>query len=617
MSLEQIRHRLETDYPYYAERCLKIIHRTKKLKLVGKPAQMRIEAALEAQRAAGKPQRVIIPKARREGVSTWIEGKLVHHTTTRAHRKALVVAHNKKTAAELHEMAVIMYANLPNETIAGLQLKPPIAAQEKGSELKFGERSRVRRAAGELGLNSSLLVDTAGEVETGRGFEYHDLHLSEIAFWDDIVGKLRSIFQTVEDDPDTLIAIESTANGRNHFYKMCKDAERGDSDYTLVFLAWFEEPNYRRPFIREDDRAELVDSIGTGEWGDGEGELIELMGSAPYSMGYEEILERLNWRRWAIMNRCAGDLRTFHQEYPSTLEEAFLATSGQVFSQAMVARARTRAAELPAPTDGLYRIDESLEVKRRGQTITVPKSAIWVPRSDHDTERDGIVRAWWNVWEQPDPGVPEEAATPDKPARPPGRYVVVTDPSSGEQLADPGQAYSAIQVLNHRTREQAAEYRSREDPDVIALKAMLAALHYNGAWLTPEVTGGYGDSMALKIWKDWRYPFVYFRPKSPTDRTDKKSDRLGWQTTLKTLPMLIDWGKELLRTEQHGIRSFALLDQFGYYVRDDKGKTGPEEGETVDLLLAWLIAQFLCHEIPVRSERRGTVPIGTHASLQR
>src|SRR5690606_10310059 len=39
-------------------------------------------------------------------------------------------------------------------------------------------------------------------------------------------------------------------------------------------------------------------------------------------------LEQLNWRRNTIKNKCSGSVDTFHQEYPSTAEEAFL-TSGR------------------------------------------------------------------------------------------------------------------------------------------------------------------------------------------------------------------------------------------------------------------------------------------------
>ena len=52
--------------------------------------------------------------------------------------------------------------------------------------------------------------------------------------------------------------------------------------------------------------------------------------------------EQIMWRRWCIRNNCNNDIDLFHQEYPSTPEEAFIATGAGVFdNKAIIIRLRT------------------------------------------------------------------------------------------------------------------------------------------------------------------------------------------------------------------------------------------------------------------------------------
>lgn len=605
----EVRGWLENDYPYYARKCIKIVDQSSKLvPLDLKPAQHRIEAAINEQEAAGLPARIIVPKARREGVSTYGLGRAVWRTTTRPNRSALVVAHNKKIAGELHESAVSMVAHLPNETIDGLHLKPPIASAQRLSEINFGTKERTRRLEGDLGLNSSITVATAGEPDSERGSINFDLHLSEAAYYPDARRTMTTLLSTVPDEPGTLIIIESTANGRNDFYRRCKEAEAGESDYALVFLAWFEEPLYRRPFGSPALRDDFIESIGAGPWGDDEPDLIELM--RQHGIADEEIWERLAWRRWAIVNRTGSDLRDFHQEYPATLEEAFVASAGMVFSGVLIAKQMEVARKAPSLM-GVLKPGETVERIRRGHTFTVPTSAIWTPKFELDGTT--IYRGYWEVWKKPDLGKPPSGTRGEPgydPGRPRGQYIVAVDPASGEELAQDGSAYSAIEVIDHRTFEQVAEYRSREDADLIGEQAHLAALWYLRAWLVPEITGGYGNSIADHIWRDYKYPKIYFR--RPVDsKKQSQAQRLGWQTTTQTKPMIENRTKEMLRTESSGINSPGLLDELVTYVRDDKGRTGPEEGSFADRYMSWGIAQQVAHEKPLESEHRGTVDIST------
>ena len=516
--------------------------------------------------------------------STWTQGKMIQRTTQRPNHRALVVAQDRKTGGELFAIGETMYAYLPVPPMVpeDWQVKPPLANQRRSSELFFGEEGRRSRALGHLGLNSSLRVDTAGEFEAGRGFTLHSLHVSEIAFWPNITRKLTSLLNAVPDEPETMVVIESTANGHNHFKTLWDAAEAGESDYIPVFVGWHEEPSYMKPFLTEMEREEFIATIGTGPYGEDEPDLQARFGCTP---------EQLNWRRHAIRNRAQGDLRIFHQEFPAEPDEAFLATGRQVFSTAIVSRIISELREDPPEAEhGSLNPTGWFTKKTRGGDVQVP-TGVELAESPDDPARV----AKWTFYEHP---ITE--ATEDRKV---GQYIVAADVAGGEEDETGQSAWHALQVIDHRTRIQVAEYRSRIDPDLFSLEAYLVALYYNRAWLAVETTGGWGAPIARRVWREYGYNRMYFR-KSLERKKEKQEDRLGWDTNRVTKQFLESTATELLREGSHGIRSIDLSREMLTYVRNARGGTGPESGKFSDLLMAWMIGQQVAGEIPLRPERR-------------
>lgn len=588
--LLELERRLRTDDVFYARNCLKIIdQREKVVALDPKPGQLRLNAAIEKQEAERKPVRVICLKARREGISTWVQGRMIKRSTQRRNHKALVIAHDKKTSGEIFQMGETMYSQLPDERIGDLQIKPPVIGSRKGQEIRFGEPSRQRRLEGHAGLNSSYLVDTANEYEGGRGFTYHSLHLSELAFWASPEKKLMALLSTVPNEPETMVIIESTANGYNLFRRLWVAAVSGNSDYFPLFLPWYEEPDYVIPFANEDERQRFITTIGQGEFGEDEPALVEL-GVTP---------EQLAWRRWAIVNRCHGDLRAYQQEFPATWAESFLATGRQVFAPSLVAKVieRTERTDLTAQR-GVIQPQEWEKGAYMGREILIPRKPRWVPEKE---ARVGMATARWRRWEAPDRG--DETT---QPPRPPGQYVIQVDSSSGRDTANEGTDYFVIEILNHRTGEQVAEWRARGvDADVVAQEAFLAAQLYAPEWLPwlgVEVTGGYGLSIANRLWRYYKYPMLYFR-RPAEQRKERPEERLGWSMDVKTKPLVVDHMKELLRTGHDGVRSKQLASEMQTFVKDEKGRMGAEQDYFDDCLDAWMVAQYIAHEKPLRHPR--------------
>src|SRR4051812_47461118 len=239
--------------------------------------------------------RAVILKARKLGFSTFAQGLLLQRTTLKPLHRSIIVAHNSTTAGAIVGMAELMYRHLPDLPDPGLTLKPPIANRRGLKEIRFGQPDRFTRFNERTfgGGHSSFMVDPAREFEAGRGHPFQSIHASEVGFWPELRRKLTSLLNAVDNaDPDTLVLLESTANGHNEFKRYWDGAQEGANDFVPFFAAWHEDERYQRKLTAKA-RSELVP--GEHAFGGSEPELVDRYGLCP---------EQLAWRRWAIENLC-------------------------------------------------------------------------------------------------------------------------------------------------------------------------------------------------------------------------------------------------------------------------------------------------------------------------
>lgn len=143
--------RLLSDFPYYAGHALKI--RDKRGRVVPlelNSAQLLLHEKVEAQLSLTGKIRALCLKGRQQGISTYIEGRFFHKTSTTPGKRAVIMTHEAKATANLFSMAKLYHAGCPDN------LKPS-ASKDNANELVFGR------------LMSSYKVLTAGANETGRG----------------------------------------------------------------------------------------------------------------------------------------------------------------------------------------------------------------------------------------------------------------------------------------------------------------------------------------------------------------------------------------------------------------------------------------------------------------
>lgn len=355
-----------------------------------------------------KPVRVIILKARQMGFSTLTEAILFKEVATKHNVNAGIITHEAKATNNLFTMSKLFYDNLPNP------IKPNIR-NRNAQELNFNNENNT-------GLNSKIVCMTAGDG-AGRSGTFNFLHLSEFAFWSgDKKEAYISLMQTVPRNENSMVIIESTANGYEYFKELWDKAVKKESDFIPVFIGW----NKLKEYQMEYTGFQLTEE---------EKELQRIYGLT---------LEQLEWRRWCIRNNCGGDIDIFKQEYPINPEEAFLNSGSCYFNVENV----------------INRIQNLREPVKTGSFI-YNYDGIKITNIRWKNEQDGFIK----IYEEPKVNYP---------------YVISGD-TAGE-----GSDYFIGQVLDNTNGKQIAVLRKEFDADEYTRQMYCLGKYYNNALIGIE-----------------------------------------------------------------------------------------------------------------------------------
>lgn len=527
--------KLRNDRLWYMENFLKI--RDKKSRLVPlKPnhAQRMFNDIIEKNTKLGKPHRYIILKARQLGISTFTEAYIYHDTSTRENVNSLIIAHEEKATLNLFNMSRLFYESSP------LAIRP-MKKYSNGKELVFenpttDDEEKLRNP----GLRSRITIATAGTTDTARSGTYHNIHVSEIAFFPNPQNTMTALLQCVPDEPNTFVCMESTANGiGGYFYDMWNAAVRGENDFTPIFFPWFTDPSYSTPFESEEEKEEFIKSVNYMH-PDASGKLVhtdEWLLKEQFDLTWEQ----LNWRRKTIANKCGGDLDMFHQEYPSTPEEAFIASGRPKFNLKSVKEYELRCQ--PPEVVG--------DLLRTGETISI---------NENDK---GPFKMW---------------LAPQKDAQ----YVIGADVAEGLVSGD----YSVAIVLDNDLNV-CAKWRGHTDPDLFGKEIVKLAMLYNEAYVAVE-NNNHGLTTLKSIVNEDYYNLFYTKIYDKVNDTITK--KLGWSTNVRTKPLAIDKLAEYIRERFFGMWDIEIIEELYSYVIDDKGRTNAQEGKHDDCVMALAIA---------------------------
>ena len=524
--------------------------------------QRLIMDAHDRQRKAGKPVRLIVLKPRQTGSSTVCEELLFSQTATKRDVESLIIAHDKDSSATLLTISNLFYQEWPEEI-------QPVRKWDNKNELYFNvpvnakqlAKSQKRpRGTAALGLNSRLRIETANNTKAGRARTIQNLHCSEFAFWPDPKLAMLSLMQAVPHIPESMIIIESTANGvGNMFYNLYQRAKDGESEFEAVFIPWYIHEEYVYPVAPNFKRTTLEQCFV---------DKFKLDDKFPEKL----VNEKLTWRRWAVEEACDGDEDKFHQEYPADDVEAFVASGLNVFHFENL-RDHYMPIVDEVRRDGYIVNDENGEplykvVEQRGEII------------DNAGELTFEVnhRAELRMYRPPVEG---------------RAYVVTVDPSEGGPLGD----RTSMQVLDRETCEQCAVWHGRQDTGRLAHIAVLIAKYYNHAWLMIE-----RNSMGVAVINRAHRLYDKLFRETKMTKAGLKTD-YGWRSTKGAKETMLAIAQPYIRKCTALIYHRATVEELLRYIRDEQNKLhGLAFAD--DNAIAWQIAMYGCERLDYFEEKQ-------------
>ena len=254
---------------------------------------------------------------------------------------------------------------------------------------------------------------------------------------------------------------------------------------------------------------------------------------------------QLAWRQLKV-HELGEEL--FHQEYPCTAQEAFLVSGRPVFDPKYLMEAEL---ECFSPSYRAEVVD--------GGRIT-----------RHET---GALR----VWDDPVPGK---------------RYVIGADVAEGLIHGD----YSCAQVLTVPDSLQVAEWHGHVDPDRFGDILVSLGKRYNRAFIGVERNNHGLTTLTTLLHAG--YANMYVQHDVEHRSGQKQTKKMGWLTTSKSKPKIIDRLASELRDGTHGICDKNLVDEMKRYQIADNGSYNAQDGYHDDRVMARAIAGELVVHAP-------------------
>ncbi len=441
--------------------------------------QQRLYQMIQEMRAQGLPVRIIIVKARQQGVSAFFQLFSYNHCETRPNRKTLTVNYDDVNAEELFGKAKFAHDNHP----CALATK-----RNSAGTLEFAAPHY-----------STFHVRTAGSPEVARGLTLHGIHASEIPLWRDAETVFTACSQAVPaDDLDTWIVKEATARGaQGHFYDAWQDAVEGRGGYWPFFSPWFWQDEYTKPFRSDLEKSTFMAKVTPED--------------REYKARYGLSWEQMHWRRWKTETDLSSNPFKFREEFPASAEEAFVSTGRSVFQHEHLVKIESGC------TRPQWLGDIVLTNDKQPTLVENPGGMLAIWDYPHD---NGVYVVGADV---------AEGKVRDKGTT---RGVVAV----GRDQPD----YSVGIVMEANTGVHVASWHGYLAPIDFATALSALAWLYNQALVVPEVNGP-GISVIEQLVRVLNYPNIYVSKLFGVER-DMSIDNVayGFRTTASTRPILIN-----------------------------------------------------------------------------
>ncbi len=480
--------------------------------------------------------RNVILKSRQLGFTTFIDLYILDEILFNTNKEGIIIAHKLEDATEIFDKKIDF----------GLR---NMATEIKESFFKLNRNSSrkvqvVMDYGPEAGSTSSISVGVSGRSGT-----YHYVHISEFAKMCVAYPKRAEEVETGTFPAvpfDGYIFIESTAEGMaGRFYEI-----------------------FNQNWLRRDQITPLLSQVQFMphfyNWQYDDMEMKKIYEILPISK--MDICPEIDWASYQIEHNLTAKEITYYymkwqqfggsnspdavkkllQEYPTTVEEAFLSTGQTYFSTAKVASCLANA-----------------KAGVRGEMVL---------NSNGEYVFEEISNGNLEIFNKPEVG---------------NQYIIGGDTAEGLAYGDA----QVLVVINHKTEEIDAIYQSHVDPAEFAREAYNIGKYYNFGMLAIEVNkdGLWVNDSIEKM----GYVNLYYR-KIFDDITQKMTKFFGWKTTSATRPFSLAALKAIFIRKE--VFPSQLLNEMFTFIRNSKGRPEAMKKKHDDVIMASAIGYAVLQE---------------------
>lgn len=578
----------------------------------------------EEMRLAGRPIRIVMPKARQFGGSTETQLYMKWMQDFRHKRwNSAIMAHQTAASIRIRAMYDLALEHQPGWTVEykGRHLK---SAPFKGSTADF----IVKTNADEQVRDSVTTVASYENYDASRSANLKMAHLSEVAYWKETEqkkpeGVLSSLNGTIGNRRDTIIVMESS--GRvvgDFFYNMYQEAKDPNipSAWEPLFIPFFFIELYREEldFAWESIFSNKI-PWSKVEQKEGYQELAREFAQWLYDNkdnpncpeGYRESgkffwqlwqkgasFEAINWYR----NK-RNEFRThsyFATEFPGDDVECFMAAGNLIFNKYSVDAMSAKMKRPPIFVGNIIGDEE------KGY------EAIRTARLTEDLFDGQILR----IWQHPD-GLKVN-----------DRYVVSVDIGGRSQKSD----YTVMTVIDRfplmfgEKPKVVARWRGHIRHDLLAWKAAQLAHYYNDALLVIEKNtadtkkarleeeGDHSGTIIDEI-ADY-YPNMYIGRTEVDKVKQTVTNVYGFHTNVQTKEQVIDNYISYIEDELYEEPDEQAYVELLIYERKEDGTMGNVDGKNNhdDIVMSTGIGLWVSQKMPMPSWMVAETMVGDYVT---
>lgn len=543
-------------------------------------AQRKLCQVFESMRLAGVPICVILLKCRQWGGSTLTDIYMVWiQLFWKRSWNCSIVGHQSTSSITVFNMYERLIKALPLWLFYGTGERYPedvkkLKNDSHNPNIKYLVPRDCRIQTGSALNPEAARSDTVGMV-----------HLTEEAFfpqtekWDP-AKVVKAVISPIRFLPYNFIVRESTPNGReNEFHDEWVRAKSKDDDgnslseYTPVFVAWFEIEDYFTP-MTDDEQNEFVQWLWLNR-------TDERYNGRYYWWLWEKgaTLQGIKWYiKKAKSYNGYPSLDDMQQEFPSDDIEAFKYSGRAVFD--------------------LYHIDRLQPDCTQPMFIGDIEGDSTLPENEQCMQGIRLVQQAggpFKVWEYP-----------DRSENVVNRYLVAVDIGGSHKTSD----YYDIVVFDRYDEMYGgvpvvvAEWHGHGNPDQMAMKCAQIASLYVDALLVVENNTAYSkmndtDGDVSELFFPILIPLysnVYNSNHSKTLKRKPKEIRWGFNTNTATKVAMIKYMAAVLRRQGYMERESEALNELSYYMQYGE-KYGNAPGKHDDRVMSRAIGLWVDREM--------------------